>query len=56
MPFVLFKLKNVSMDWGDERRGCVFKWSVIVNLAWFDAGHALIVHVADIFVLLDRER
>lgn len=56
MLFVLFKLKNVSMDWGDGSRGCVFKWSVIVSLACCNAGHALIVQIADVFVLLDRER
>lgn len=45
------------MGWGGGGRGLgLFKQSVIVNLACFNAGHAVIVQVDEVFVLLDRGR
>lgn len=45
------------MGWGGgDRRGLgAFKQSVRVSLACFNAGHAVIAQVAEVFVLLDRE-
>lgn len=46
------------MGWGGriERGLGVFKQSVIVNLPCFNAGHAVIAQVAEVFALLDRGR
>lgn len=56
MPLVLFKLKTCSWAGGDGKGLGVFKQSVIVNLAWFNAGHAVIAQVAEELILLDRGR
>lgn len=56
MPLVLFKLKMCSWAGGGWKGLGVLKQSVIVNLACFDAGHAVRVQIEVVFVLLDRGR